>query len=155
MEFKRLSEVEAIDEVPEGAHVLGEVDGVVKRMPSKGLGGAVATAIIKMDGYDEGLNGRGAAPATSGPPEISGTFSCANMTFEEAHQALTSGEPLSCLLMIVMNGIAVHMYTLCLLFDNVAGLPCIALFYDAYEMGNGMVYWTADGLSTEAPSGDK
>ncbi len=36
-EFKKLSEVEALTEVPEGATVLAEVGGAIKRMPAVNL----------------------------------------------------------------------------------------------------------------------
>ena len=39
-EFKKLSEVEALDAVPEGASVLAEVGGEIKRVPGEGLGGS-------------------------------------------------------------------------------------------------------------------
>ncbi len=39
-EFKKLSELEALDTVPEGASVLAEVGGVIKRVPGEGLGGS-------------------------------------------------------------------------------------------------------------------
>lgn len=39
-EFKKLSELEALDAVPEGASVLAEVGGVIKRVPGEGLGGS-------------------------------------------------------------------------------------------------------------------
>lgn len=38
-EFKKLAEVESLSEVPENATVLAEVNGLVKRVPSSGLGG--------------------------------------------------------------------------------------------------------------------
>lgn len=44
-EFKKLSEVEALTEVPEGATVLAEVDGAIKRIPGNGLGGGEVFAI--------------------------------------------------------------------------------------------------------------
>ena len=39
-EFKKLSELEVLDAVPEGASVLAEVGGVIKRVPGEGLGGS-------------------------------------------------------------------------------------------------------------------
>lgn len=39
-EFKKLSELEALDAVPEGASVLAEVGGVIKRVPGEGLCGS-------------------------------------------------------------------------------------------------------------------
>lgn len=38
-EFKKLSEVEALPEVPEGAKVLAEANGQIVRVPGSGLGG--------------------------------------------------------------------------------------------------------------------
>lgn len=38
-EFKKLSDVEVLDEVPENANALVEVDGAIKRVPGNGLGG--------------------------------------------------------------------------------------------------------------------
>ena len=79
--FKNLAEVELLNEVPEGCTALAEVDGVVKRVPSKGLGGAggIKTAIIKDSMYDNMIAG-GMVPM--------GTYvgyECINMTFEEAY----------------------------------------------------------------------
>lgn len=39
-EFKKLSEVEKLDSVPDGATVLAEVDGAIRRVPGEGLGGS-------------------------------------------------------------------------------------------------------------------
>ncbi len=39
-EFKKLSEVEALENVPEEATVLAEVGGAIKRVPGEGLGGS-------------------------------------------------------------------------------------------------------------------
>lgn len=38
-EFKKLSDVTLLDSVPEGATVLAEVDGAIRRVPGDGLGG--------------------------------------------------------------------------------------------------------------------
>lgn len=40
-EFKKLSEVQALTEVPEGAKVLAEANGKIVRVPGSGLGGGV------------------------------------------------------------------------------------------------------------------
>ena len=39
-EFKKLSEVELLESVPDGATVLAEVDGVIRRVPGSGLAGS-------------------------------------------------------------------------------------------------------------------
>lgn len=48
-DFKKLAEVETLTEVPEGATVLAEVGGQVKRIPGEGLGGGGFTAVFTMD----------------------------------------------------------------------------------------------------------
>lgn len=40
-DIKKLSEVEALPEVPEGANMIAEVGGQIKRVPGSGLGGAM------------------------------------------------------------------------------------------------------------------
>lgn len=58
-EFKKLGEVEVLEEVPEGANALIEVGGDIKRVPGSGLGGGggIKTAIIKSSDYDNAIAG--------------------------------------------------------------------------------------------------
>lgn len=104
--FKNLADVELLEEVPEGCTAFAEVDGVVKRVPSKGLGseGGIKTAIIKDSMYDNKVAG-GMAPMDSAPY----TYECINMTFGEAYQTLEKGEPLACFGMLDGRG-ATNMY---------------------------------------------
>ena len=44
--FKNLAGVELLPEVPENATTFAEVDGVVKRVPSQGLGGGIEFVFI-------------------------------------------------------------------------------------------------------------
>ena len=44
-EFKKLSEVEALTEVPEGAKVLAEANGQIVRVPGSGLGGGTGSDV--------------------------------------------------------------------------------------------------------------
>lgn len=48
-EFQKLSEVEALAEVPEEVRILAEVDGDIKRVPGSGLGGGKTLVIITPD----------------------------------------------------------------------------------------------------------
>ncbi len=142
--FKNLAEVELLNEVPENATAFAEVDGVVKRVPSKGLGGAgsIKTAIIKDSGYDGMLSG--ATPRMAGYD-----YECINMTFEEAYQTMESGEPLACFGMLTLEG-AADLYGITIFAGSaVFGVPCIML---GFELANLTLYWTADGLSTSEPS---
>jgi hypothetical protein len=93
--FKNLADVELLSEVPEGCTAFAEVDGVVKRVPSKGLGGesGIKTVIIKDNYYDDVLSGNsgGGVPMIAGGPSNDFTTS---MTFYEVMTFLASGEPL-------------------------------------------------------------
>lgn len=51
-EFKKLSEVQAMDVVPEGAKVLAEANGQIVRVPGSGLGGGTGSEIQKPLTYD-------------------------------------------------------------------------------------------------------
>lgn len=147
-EFKRLSDVEALTEVPEGANALIEVDGSIKRVPGSGLGGStgIKTAIIKDSGYDSAI--AGVQTMVSASPTY--TYECLNMTFEEAYEALANCEPFTVFLMTT-NGIATSGYCDAVLFFGTSeyGIPCIGIMSDQE------LYWTADGISTEAPEQPK
>lgn len=68
--FTKLTEVEALSEIPNNATVIAEVNGALKRLPSDGLGGGNSLLIIR-DNEDN----------------IS-----ANMTFEEAYALFVSNK---------------------------------------------------------------
>lgn len=157
-EFTKLTEVEALTEVPENASVFAEVDGEIKRVPGAGLGGenGIKTAIIKDSGYDNMISG--IAPATAAAPEYA--FSCMNMTFEEAMQTLASGEPLTAVCMYANSdyGVVVNEYSMNVILSitgmiesaAVSGPVIVMTFMQMNEL-----YWTADGISTTAPSEGK
>ena len=146
-EFKKLSEVESLPEVPEGAKVLAEANGKIVRVPGSGLGGdtGIKTAIIKDNLYDQALAG---AQSYKTNPEPEVTCSCINMTFEEAYETLASGEPMNAHLMLGGNG-AANMTGIVIFagtgFNNV---PCIGL---VVADGSVRLFWTADGISTTKP----
>ena len=143
-EFTKLSEVEALEEVPENANALVEVDGAIKRVPGSGLGGdkGIKTAIIKSSDYDNALAGLQTA-ASSGA-----TFSCLNMTFEEAHQTMASGEPLQAVFMGAREG-CMNIPCTVIFADLLIGTPCLTIDGCGATV---ILYWTADGLSMEAPT---
>lgn len=148
MEFKRLADVEALTEIPEGANAFVEVDGEIKRVPGEGLGGAggFKTAVIKSSDYDETLaylsGGNGGRTALDVP-----TFSCVNMTFNEAYTTLENGEVLKAIFMAVEEGPTI--FDLIVSFmGTYAGEPCIYLFHPLMQVN---LYWTANGFSAQAP----
>ena len=155
-EFKKLSEVEVLSEVPEGASVLAEVNGDIKRVPGSGLGGSgVKTAIIKNSDYDDMISAllNPVSPSTAAMQSI--TYECINMTFEEAYETMASGEPLSVIGMIGMiaNEACAVINGLCA-FGGIAtfGVPCIMIVLtDSVTNIEIQLYWSANGLSTEPP----
>ena len=155
-EFKKLADVEALPEVPEVATVFAEVNGEVKRIPSSGLGGVVKTAIIKSSDYDEAVASM-MYPVEEGSlsfeADTAPTFSCLNMTFEEAYETMAAGEPLDAKAMIVADGPMV-ISAQAIGFGGVAifGVPAIVL--SASLNGDSIyLFWTADGISAEPPAG--
>ena len=152
MEFKRLADVEALTEIPEGANAFVEVDGEIKRVPGEGLGGAggFKTAVIKSDIYDEALasmSGNGGRASAAPEP----VYSCINMTFEEAYATVMSGEVLKVVFMDAMMGP--------MILDGFVTLPTSNVLSVGYMIGSVLqspiLFWTADGISTEEPSGGK
>ena len=144
-EFKKLSEVEALTKVPDGAKVLAEVGGVIRRVPGSGLGGSggIKTAIIKSSDYDQALTG----VQTFGSAEPVITYSCINMTFEEAYDALANGEPMTALMMNVQNSYIFNEYFAVVFFGmSINNVPCIGI-----ETSPQPLYWTPDGISTTEP----
>lgn len=149
-EFKKLSEVEALTEVPENANALIEVDGIIKKVPGNGLGGAtgIKTAIIIDSEYDNTI--AGLSTMTAADPIY---YECINMTFEEAYETMANGEPLAVFGMLSGEG-AMNFYGSALFTGTAIGVPCIVIAFSIMD-GSMIFYWTANGISTEEPSSGK
>lgn len=145
-EFKRLGEVEALSEVPENANALIEVDGDIKRVPGSGLGGntGIKTAIIKDSEYDSCI---AAISTMASVAPI--TYECTNMTFEEAYDTMLNGEPLAIFGMLAGEG-AMNFYGITAFIGTALGVPCIQIIFNLGSTT--ILFWTADGISTEEPS---
>ena len=70
--FKKIGTTNMLETAPDNANVVCEVNGEVNRVPATSIGGGIKVAIIKQTG---------------------GTYSCDNMTYEEAVEYLTNGVP--------------------------------------------------------------
>ena len=71
--FKKIGATNILENAPDNANVVCEVDGEVNRVPATKIGGGgIKVAIIKQTGN---------------------TYSCDNMTYEEAVEYLTNGVP--------------------------------------------------------------
>ena len=143
--YKNITDVEVLNEMPEGATALVNDDGDLKqvaceKMGSPIIGGGVATAFFKQDGYDNVL--AGVASADEAPE---GTYTCINMTFDEACQVVMSGQPIEVIFMTTIDG--------GLFFQpayNVAYDGAHRLIYAETDTGR-HAYWTSDGISTKGP----
>ena len=96
-EFKKLSEVNIIEEPKDTAYALIEQDGEIYRTSKVKANGAgeVRTAIIRANDYldwlDYMLNYR---PQPKLAESYTPSFECINMTFEEAWEIISAGQPL-------------------------------------------------------------
>lgn len=151
MEFKRLGDVTLVEEAMDIANVLIEEDGEIKRVPKTEVGGTgFPTAIIKDSVYDDVLSGgqeRASAPTF--------TYECLNMTFEEAYEIMASGGILNVIGMLTFE-VTTNIPGIAEFAGSRLGTECIVLnfchlSYDWIVT----LYWTADGISTEAPSQPK
>lgn len=140
-EFTKLGEVEALEKVPKGANALIEIEGDIKRVPGDSLSGGIKTAIIKSSDYDDVLAG-------GTPADEDVTFSCVNMTFEEALAEVMAGKPLG--VMILMA------YTDAPYGDICEWLGGSIVSY-SHKFPHTIIiedylYWTSDGMSIGDPS---
>lgn len=146
-EFTKLSEVEALNEVPENATVLAEVDGAIKRIPGSGLGGAgIKTAIIKSSDYDEAIVSmmNPASPTTLASAAIE--YSCINMTFEEAYEIMAAGEPLNALLMINDGGPVNFHAHVAFIGVQMSGAPMLGIINAMTNGALSTLLWSSYGI---------
>ena len=141
-EFKKLSEVEALTEVPDSATVLAEVGGAIKRIPGSGLGGGKVLKIIYSN-FGEYLN-------SSTPMASAGYTFEANMTLDEARAVFRACE---------LDGAHVYMANVRLTLNYIVELDNGG---DAYFMFMGMnendrvyIWWTEEyGITGYNPYSD-
>ena len=117
--FKKITDTETLEKVPDGATVVCEVGGEIKRVPAIGMEGGIKVANIR------------AVPDENG----SVTFSCDNMTYEEAVDYLTNGVPF-----------------LIFIFSEEAYMLAVLITYDGTSVINimtadGGIKWTSAGFN--------
>ena len=144
IQYKTANQLPIMEEVTDNTYALVEENGTLKRVSGSSLGGSsIKTAIIKSSTYDN---------AISSPPEMdneAATYSCINMTFEEAHQTMSNGEPLQAIIMLIADGMPSCLQaTFVSLADAAARVPTIAIIC----LQEFRYFWTADGISTTPPS---
>lgn len=168
--YKKLTDVEVMEEVSESTMALVEENGKLKKVPcGAGFGGGngVATAIIKGNRYMKKLNSVPEGNSVATYIIEAETFTCSNMTFEEASEIILAGEPLTAIIMGVFNGEGC-ISTIPTIINRLKDgpLPTIVLtgsiLHNAYQMEGEAVYsdyiqsyklyWTHEGLSYNEPN---
>ena len=159
-DFVRLADVEALSEVPENATVLAEVNGAIKRVPGNGLGGSGNTIVLVQD-----VDSDSASPNVLASGYAHSTFT-ANMNFTDAMEAFRAHEITGAAVYLVQSSsnpsalesestsATVEMLDYAFVDDRTynAGMDCLVFMTLNSSMS---IYWTADGISTEAPSSGK
>ena len=155
---KKLSEVELLTEVPENATVFAEVNGEIKRVPGKGLGGSGNGIVLVMDAPEVSPN---MLVAVDTPAY---TFTT-NMDFVDAIEAFRAYEITGAVVygltsvmgLNTLESAAVedsYVMDIAAVADGTAnfGMDCLVFMTMASQK---TIYWTASGISTEGPFGPK
>ena len=154
-EFMSLAEVEALSEVPENTTVLAEVDGSIKRIPGKGLGGSGNNLVIVETSFNDFYN----RPAPRDAPRYTYT---ANMEFADALAAFRACELTNAVLYgcddapMLLNCAIVDYAMMPASASDTSPAPqtidCLLIVTEFSGNSGVNLYWTADGISTKAPS---
>ena len=119
--FKKIGATNILENAPDNANVVCEVNGEVNRVPATKIGGGgIKVAIIKDTG--SGL-------------------SCDNMTYEEAVEYLTKGVPF---LVFLFNG-AEYIIARDVYYDGTSKIEVRATNKTGLKV---VLYWTSAGIST-------
>ena len=121
--FKKIGATSILENAPDNANVVCEVDGEVNRVPATKIGGGgIKVAIIRQTGS---------------------AYSCDNMTYEEAVEYLTNGVPF---LIIIFDGVASYMIARAVSYD---GSSRIRFAANNSSNSNITFSWTSAGIRTE------
>ena len=119
--FKKIGATNILENAPDNANVVCEVNGEVNRVPAAKIGGGgIKVAIIKRTGS---------------------VFSCDNMTYEEAVEYLTNGVPF---LVFLFNG-AEYIIARDVYYDGTSKIEVRATNKTGLKV---VLYWTSAGIST-------
>lgn len=138
-EFKKLSDVAAVETPADTANVLIEEDGAVKKVPVTSVSSGIKTAIITDNWYDAIIAG-----ATE-PPSETPVIRCSNMTYEEARAILTSGEPLDVFLKTMFTSLGYPINTHGIVLYNPSESVIEIIIITPEEPSR--LLWSADGFS--------
>lgn len=148
LDYNNLTNVDVMEQISENSMALVNDGGVIKQVSCGagfGSGSGVKTAIIKKDGYDNALGG--VAVTSQIPP----TFTCSNMTFDEAVSVIMSGEPLNAIMLTFSGTQFTGVNALKTHYALNSSTPCIMFEFMA-DGNTESIYWTANGISFTDPN---
>lgn len=146
-DFQRLADVELLEEVPDGASAFVAVDGAVKRVPGSGLGGGVATAILRLSS-ESNASAKAVKKVMIQPTVKKLPIMCDNYTYAQARAVLEAGNPFAAMLYGSGGNSASWSYSLNVFLTE----QYIAILF--YSIGGSFVsrYWNADGFFDGNPA---
>lgn len=151
--FKTPNDLELLEEVPETANAIVEVDGEMKRVPGSNLGGGIPTAIWKLDLGDMAsmsLNGGVAVASDTGDKaratSTAYTVTCDNMTYAEAKELLLAGELVRFRLYANAEGVVMNAMDVSSGFFNISGTELIGALFFSTITGEITMYWGENGV---------
>lgn len=147
-DFVRLSEVPVVEEVVDTASVLVEMDGEIYRAPKTQVGGAgIPVAIIEHSAYLDFLDWaiNSSPDVSSFNAESESPYKCTNMTFQEAWDILSNGQPLTVIGLFPECGVCNPVMVCCVgPGQSSSGSNEIRIIFP--EIGPGILIWTTDGI---------
>lgn len=152
-EFKRLADVELLDKVPEGCSVLAEVDGVEKRLPGEGLGSSSNALILVATAASSGgeeMSLMNISTLGSSAPTFESVV--ANMTLQDALTAFDAGEISMAAFYVIQDGVTGMVPSFVYDGRSTYGIECLVIYVFTAST---YFYWTADGISTDEPVGER
>lgn len=146
-DFQKLADVELLGEVPDGASAFVAVNGDVKRVPGSGLGGGVATAILRLSS-ESNASAKAVKRVAIQPTVNKLPITCDNYTYAQARAILEAGNPFAAVLCEFHSNSTFCSYSL-----NVS-LTEQHIFMNFYSLKGPSIsrFWNADGFFDGNPA---
>ena len=151
-EFKRLADVELLDEVPEGCSVLAEVDGAEKRLPGEGLGSSSNALILVGTTASGGEEMSLMNISTLGSSAPTFESIVANITLQEALAAFDAGEISMAAVYVIQDGVTSMVPSFVYDGRPTYGIECLVIYVPTASIS---FFWTVDGISIDEPVGER
>lgn len=153
-DFQKLADVELLEEVPDGASAFVAVDGTVKRVPGSGLGGGVATVILRLSS-ESNASAKAVKRVATQPTVKKFPITCDNYTYAQARVMLEAGNPLTSMIFISEDNMSEWTSCSQIAFsDNYISMKFSINInnYIALPKNEQIIYWNADGFFDGDPA---